>query len=94
MLVKAIIEEIRQALIDSIDAKTLASSARYFKEGETPKAHGVKMTEVNKIAKAGFQSVKEYPKQTIFELCEEFWKSGYLEEAIVACIWSESLHKK
>jgi 3-methyladenine DNA glycosylase AlkD len=89
-----VITEIRQALIDSIDAKTLASSARYFKEGETPKAHGVKITEVNKIAKTGLQAVKEYSKQTIFELCEELWKSGYLEEAIVACIWSESLNKK
>jgi len=91
---KNIIGQVRQALSDSIDAKTLASSARYFKEGETPKVYGVKMAEVSKIAKTGFQSVKEYPKQTIFELCEEFWKSGYFEETIVACIWSQSLHKK
>ena len=89
-----IIEQIRQTLTDSIDAKTLASCARYFKEGETPKVYGVKMTEVNKIAKASFQSVKEYSKQAIFEWCEELWKSRYFEEAIVACIWSESLHKK
>ena len=94
MAVEKIIEQVRQTLIDSIDAKALASSDHFFKEGEAAKVHGVRMVEVNKIAKAGFLQIKEYPKQTIFELCEEFWKSGYLEEAVVACIWSESLHKK
>lgn len=89
-----IIEQIRQTLINHIDAKSLASSARYFKEGEAAKVHGVKMTDVGKIAKVGLQQVKEYPKQSIFELCEEFWKTAFLEEAVIACIWAESLHKK
>ena len=94
MLVEKIIEQIRQTLIDNSDPKTLALSGHYFKEGEAPKTHGVKMAEVSKIAEAGFQLIKEYPKQTIFEWCEELWQSGYLEEAIIACVWSESLHKK
>ena len=86
--------QIRQTLIDNIDAKSLASSARYFKKGEAAKVHGVKAVEVYKIAKASLQQVKDFPKETIFELCEEFWKSGYFEEAVVACAWSESQHKK
>jgi 3-methyladenine DNA glycosylase AlkD len=89
-----ILDQIRQALINSIDTKSLALSDRYFKQGEAAKVHGVGMADVNKIAKIGFQQIKEYPKQTIFELCEDLWKPGYLEEAVVACIWSESLHKK
>jgi len=89
-----ILKQIRQTLIDSTDSKTVTSSNNFFKEGEAAKVYGVKTGEVNKIAKAGFQLIKEYPKQTIFELCEELWKSGYLEEAATACIWSESLHKK
>ena len=91
---KTILEQIRQTLIDNVDAKALASSDHFFKEGEAAKVYGVRAVEVNKIAKSGFLQIKEFPKQTIFEWCEEFWKSGYLEEAIVACIWSESLHKK
>jgi len=91
--VKKIHENIRQTLVDNIDSKSLASSARYFKEGEAAKVHGVKAAEVYKIAKAFLQQVKEYPKETIYELCEEFWESGYFEEAVVACAWSESLHK-
>ena len=89
-----IIELIRQMLINSGDADVLASSARFFKQGETAKMHGVKTPVVRQIAKTTFQQVKEHPKETIFELCEELWKSGFLEEKGVANVWSEALHKK
>ena len=89
-----IIEQVRQTLIKNIDKETLDSSKRFFKEGETAKTYGVKMAEVQKIAKESFLLIKEYPKQTVFELCEELWKSGYLEEEAIACNWSESQHKK
>jgi 3-methyladenine DNA glycosylase AlkD len=89
-----ILEDIRQTLINSVDTKTLASVKHFFKEGEAAKTYGVKMAEVHKIAKSFLPQIKDYPKQNIFELCEELWKSGYLEEAVVACQWSESLHKK
>lgn len=90
----SIVENIRQALVESSDRKTLASSDRFFKEGEAAKVHGVKMGEVGKIAKYGFQQIKGLPKQEIFDLCEELWQAGYLEESVVACIWAESLHKQ
>lgn len=89
-----IIEQVRQALSDNIDPKTLASSPRFFKEGEAAKVHGVKMSEISKIGKVSFQQIKELPKNKIFELCEELWKSGYLEESVIACIWAESLHQQ
>ena len=89
-----IIEQIRQTLVDSANAKTAASSDRFFKEGEAAKMYGIKAPEIRQIAKAGFLKIKEYPKETIFELCEELWKSGYFEEMVIACVWSESLHNK
>jgi len=89
-----LVEQVRQKLIDNRDEKMLASSARFFKTGEAAKVHGVKFAEVHKIAKAFFERIKECPKQTVFELCEELWKSGYLDEAVIACSWSASLHKK
>jgi len=91
---ETILEEIRQALLNSVDAKSLASSHRFFKKGEAPKVHGIKTAEVNKIAKEIFEQIKGYSKQTIFEMCEELWKSGYLEETIIACRWSELLYKR
>lgn len=89
-----IISDIRQALIDSSDSKTLASSAHFHKEGEAPKVHGVRMGDVSKIGKYGFKQIKHLPKQEIFELCEELWLSGYLEESVIACLWAEALHKQ
>lgn len=91
---KNIIDDVRQVLIDSIDPKTLASSDHFFKEGEAAKVHGVRMGEVGKIGKESFRQIKKLPKEKIFGLCEELWRSGYLEESVVACIWAESLHKQ
>lgn len=93
-MVNQIISDVRQALINSIDPKVLASSDRFFKEGEAAKVHGVRMGEVGEIGKLHFKQIKNLPKQEIFKLCEELWKSGYLEEAVVACTWAESLHKQ
>lgn len=90
----AIVKEVKESLVACIDAKNLALSARYHKKGEAPKVFGVKMGEVSKIGKHSFQQIKHLPKKEIFELCDELWKSGYLEESVVACIWAELLHKQ
>lgn len=91
---ETLVEQVRQALIDSIDPKTLASSGRYFKEGEAARVHGVRMSEVSKIGKTSLQQIKVLAKDKVFELCDELWQSGYLEESVVACLWAESLHKQ
>ena len=88
-----ILHRIRQAILNNIDKESSVSHDRFFKEGETAKTYGLKTAEVHKIAKESFLLIKEYPKQTIFELCEELWKSGYLEEEAIACNWAESQHK-
>lgn len=89
-----IVEQVRQSLSAKIDPKALASSDRFFKQGEQAKVHGVRMADVDKIAKESLKQLKQNAKQEIFELCEELWKSGYLEESVVACIWAESQHKQ
>ncbi len=89
-----IVEQVRQSLIMCIDESTLNTSSRFFKEGEAAKVHGVRMGEVTKIAKESLKQMKGLSKQEIFDLCEELWQSGYLEESVVACIWAESLHKQ
>lgn len=90
----SIVSGIRQALIDCSDEITRKSSGRFFKEGEGALVYGVKTAEVNKIGKEFYKEIKEYSKQDIFDICEELWKSQYLEEAGVACFFSEALHKK
>jgi len=81
-----IVNQIRQALKENVDAKTLATGRRFFKE--KIEFYGVRIPVVNKIGKDFFELVKGYPKDTILGLCEELWKSGYSEEGYIACNWS------
>jgi 3-methyladenine DNA glycosylase AlkD len=85
-------KKIRQRLKQNSDETTRKSGQRFFKE--KIKIYGVKSTVVVKIAKESFKEIKEKEKNEIFEMCEELWQSGYLEESFVACNWSFALHKK
>lgn len=91
---ETLIKDIRNKLRDSADAKTLESSKRFFKKGEEARVYGVRMGEVGKIGKDLCKQLKGQPKEYIFEICEELWQSKYLEEAVIACTLSESLHKQ
>lgn len=87
-----LIDNIRKALSENADEKIRAGSIRFFKE--TIKCYGIKSAVVSKIAKETYQSVKEKSKAEIFQLCEELWQSGYMEESFIACNWSYYVHKK
>ncbi|MET3115051.1 3-methyladenine DNA glycosylase AlkD [Pedobacter sp. CG_S7] len=87
-----IIIEIRKELKKNSDPAAVKSSQRFFKEELL--LHGCKNTEVRAISKKYFKTVKDLPKEELFSLCEELWKSGYLEESIIACDWSYSLRKQ
>ncbi|MDR2927859.1 MAG: DNA alkylation repair protein [Cytophagaceae bacterium] len=91
---KAIYKQIRQALQNAADENNRNTSQHFFKDSEQAKVYGVKMPEVKRIAKAFFGEIKAFPKAQIFALCEELWQSGYLEEAVVACTFSEALHRQ
>lgn len=91
MSIIPILTEIRQSLIDNIDEKTLNSEKKFFKE--EVKNYGVKISKVTEIGKIYFKQIKDYSKQDILLLCEEFWESGYNEEAYIACNWSYYIHK-
>lgn len=86
-----IIEDIRKELIKNADEKTRISGERYFKE--PVKLHGLKSADVVRIGKEYFAQIKGRPKEEVFGLCEELWKSGYLEEAGIACNWSYYIRK-
>ncbi|SDN11716.1 3-methyladenine DNA glycosylase AlkD [Daejeonella rubra] len=87
-----VINIIRAELKNNIDEKTLATGQIFFKE--EVKRYGVKTETVRKISKNEFKILKSRSKSEVFELCEELWKSGYMEESFIACDWSYSIHKK
>lgn len=87
-----IVEKIRNELKEVSSIKVKESGERFFKEDV--KIYGVKSAVVQKIAKENFKIVKDLGKEKIYEICEQFWKSGYLEESFVACSWVYSLRKE
>jgi 3-methyladenine DNA glycosylase AlkD len=49
---------------------------------------------INAIAKKYFTEIKDINNDEIFRLCEDFWRSGYMEESIIACRWSYAIRKR
>lgn len=88
----ATLQPLRQELLANADEKTRLSGQRFFKE--TVNIYGVKTATVTTIAKKYFQTIKEKPKAEILALCDELWKSGFMEESFIACNWSYQLRKQ
>ncbi|MGB7567284.1 MAG: DNA alkylation repair protein [Chitinivibrionales bacterium] len=86
-----IINKIRLELKQYGDEKTKTSSQRFFKE--KVKFYGVKNPIESKIGNKHFKAVKDKNKTEIFNLCEELWRSGYMEESLIACNWSYYVRK-
>lgn len=82
---QSILGKIRDDLQADADDKTRESAKHFFKE--SIKLYGVKTSTVDKIAKKYWSTVKTYPKQDIFALCEELFRSDYMEEASVVSDW-------
>lgn len=86
------IAEIRHLLTSESDESLRASGQRFFKEEVN--LYGIKTARVIQIAKEKRKALHDIPKSELWELCGELWQSGMLEEAFIACNWSESIHKE
>jgi 3-methyladenine DNA glycosylase AlkD len=82
---------IRQELRKNADIKIKKSSQWFFKE--EVKFYGLRTPDVKKISRKYWKIVKDKKKKDIFSLCEKLWQSGFMEESLIACDWSYSLHK-
>ncbi len=87
-----LLTDIRRELKEGSDEKTAAQSQYYFKD--EVKVYGIKMPAVGKIARSYFREIKNLSKHEIFDLCEELWRSGYIEESVIACEWTYALKKE
>ena len=89
---QGVLEAVRHDLRENADEEVRSSGRRFFKEEVT--SYGVKTTIVTGIAKKHFSAIKNEAKETVFGLCEELWRSGYLEESFIACDWSYALRRR
>tara|TARA_R110002167_G_scaffold29771_6_gene99107 strand:+ start:893 stop:1600 length:708 start_codon:yes stop_codon:yes gene_type:complete len=87
-----IIDKVREALQNKVDEKALAGSQHFFKE--KIKCYGVRAPMVRQIGKEFFKMIKDRSKSEIFDLCEDLWRSGFIEESFVACHWSYFIRAK
>jgi 3-methyladenine DNA glycosylase AlkD len=87
-----IIKRIREELKTKANEDVRRSGERFFKE--QVKLYGMRTPDVSRIGKEHFKEIKKQSKAEIFLLCEELWKSGYMEESFIACAWSYALRKQ
>jgi 3-methyladenine DNA glycosylase AlkD len=77
--------QLRAELEAAADEHTKETAHRFFKE--EIKLYGVKSPTVGKIAKTHWRQIKSLSKKELFALCEELYRSGYMEESFVASTW-------
>jgi 3-methyladenine DNA glycosylase AlkD len=84
-----VIARIRQELESLADPELQKTSRRFFKEDI--RCYGMKTATVVTIAKKYWKEVKGRSKPEIFSLCEELYKSGYMEESFIVSNWAHAL---
>ncbi|HEX3001698.1 MAG TPA: DNA alkylation repair protein [Methanoregula sp.] len=87
-----VITRIRKDLESIADPTIQESSKRFFKE--EIRCYGTKTAAVIALAKKYWKEVKSRPKPEIFSLCEELYRSGYMEESFIVSEWAHSLSGK
>lgn len=87
-----VIARIRKELESIADPTLQKSSKRFFKE--EIRCYGTKTAAVITLAKKYWKEVRNRPKPEVFALCEELYRSGYMEESFIVSEWAHSLSGK
>ena len=92
LVIRNIIDEIRQELVGKIDEEYKIGAKRYFKE--EVEIMGIRTPDVRKIARMYYAVVIDLSKEELFELCEKLLKSKFFEEKTVGIDWIFRLRDK
>jgi len=84
-----LIARIRKELSEHADPQIQKNSQRFFKE--EIRCYGMKTARVVAIAKQYWKEVKPRDKREIFALCEDLYRSGYMEESFIVSEWAQRL---
>jgi 3-methyladenine DNA glycosylase AlkD len=84
-----ILQKLRAELRANTDAATQTGLQRFFKE--EVKYYGVKTGTVDKIANKYWKEIKSLEKEEIFNLCEDLFRTDYMEEAFTVSNWTPKL---
>lgn len=84
-----IVARIRRDLSAHASPELQVSTRRFFKE--EIRCYGIRTATVTGIANKYWKEVKDKPKAGIFALCEELYRSGFLEESFIVSAWAHAL---
>jgi len=84
-----VIAQIRQELAAHATPDIQKAARRFFREAVM--CYGMKTATVASIARKYWKEVKHRQKPEIFALCEELYRSGYLEESFIVSNWAHAL---
>ncbi|MBP2145984.1 3-methyladenine DNA glycosylase AlkD [Methanofollis sp. W23] len=87
-----VITQIREELREQADPAVQKNSGRFFREEVV--CYGLKTSAVHVIAKKYWKEIKARDKPEIFGLCEELYRSGYMEEAFIVSKWAHLLNDR
>jgi 3-methyladenine DNA glycosylase AlkD len=88
----SIVENIREELIRNANEKTRIQGEKFFKDNV--KIYGLKAAAITAIGRKYYKKFTDKNKTAVFSLCEDLWRSGYMEEAGIACMWSYNVRKQ
>lgn len=88
----SILKDLRADLVRNSNEKDRLAGQRFFKE--EVKLLGMKAAVVTTIAKDYYRNIPDKSKSNIFNLCDELFATGIMEESFVACNWSYNVHKE
>jgi Predicted DNA alkylation repair enzyme len=83
---KKLLKQFKTELHQVADPGLIESGERFFKE--EVRLLGIKVPVVKRMADNYHAKIKPYGKAAVFALCEELFKSGYVEETWAACEWA------
>jgi len=92
LVMDPVLTAIRRELKSNADPALRQTSQRFFKETIT--CYGMKTATVIGIAKKYWKEIKDRPKAEIFVLCEELYRSGFMEESFIVSEWAHKLSGK
>jgi 3-methyladenine DNA glycosylase AlkD len=87
-----IIEELRSDLVRYSDPEHRKTGERFFRE--EVRIYGVKGPVIHKLTASHFKNMPDHGKETVFGICEMLFESGMMEEAVIACLWSDKVQKQ
>lgn len=90
-ITKDIISRLRKELEEIADEHAKNTAQRFFKE--KIKVYGIKRAIITALARQYFKEIKGIHKKEIFQLCEDLFSSGFMEESFIACDWAYNLKK-